>query len=265
MKIFRIFLSILVVLLATHWSFGQTKQLSKVEDIPLKTDNFIGIDKFDNLYHVSNNTLFKVTGSGETIAFKDVLLGDIERIDILNPNKITVFYKMSNTVVILDNRMTEISRQDFNRLSPFKNVGFAGTSKDQGLWIYNIDLNQLELYDYRYNKTLANSLPIDEEILSMKNNFNFCFLETSEGFSIFNIYGSLVKKINVSDVKAFDLYKNKFIIHSGDNLILYDEDFEPLESFKLQTDLYKNFFYNNENLYLYDGKNISRYKIISQN
>jgi hypothetical protein len=265
MKTYKIYFLLFFVFFAFHTSIGQEKVLSKVEDIPLKTDVFIGIDKFENLYHINNNTLFKVTESGETIAFKDVLLGDIERVDILNPNKIIVFYRMSNTVVILDNRMTEISRQDFNRLSPFKNVGFAGTSKDQGLWIYNVDLNQLELYDYRYNKSLANSLPIDEEVLSMKNNFNFCFLETDLGFSVFNIYGSLVKKIYLNDIKAFDLYKNNFIIHSANNLILYNEDFELLESIELQTDFYKNFFYKDENLYLYDGNNITRYKIISKN
>lgn len=255
---------IFFVLLSANISSGQDKVLSKVEEIPLKTEQFIGIDKFENLYHISNNTLFKVTESGETIAFKDVLLGDIERVDILNPNKIILFYRMSNTVVVLDNRMTEIDRQDFNMLTPFKNVGFAGTSKDQGLWIYNIDLNQLELYDYRYDKSLAVSLPIDDEILSMKNNFNYCFLQTTDGISIFNIYGSLVKKIRVDKIMSLDLYKNRLILHTKDELMVFNENFELINKYSLDVEDYKNFFYKDENLYLYDGKNISRYSIISK-
>jgi hypothetical protein len=157
--------------------------------------------------------------------------------------------------------MTEIVRQDFNRISPFKNVGFAGTSKDQGLWIYNIDLNQLELYDYRYDKIIAQSLPIDEEILNMKNNFNYCFLQTTEGISIFNIYGSMIKKIAINGIKSFDLYKNRLIVHSGKEILIYNEDFELSNSLKFSTEDYKNFFYKDENLYLYDGEKISRYSI----
>jgi len=244
---------------------GQDKKFSIAEVIPLKAEVLVGIDKFDNLYYINDNTIFKSSDTGESIAFKDVLLGDIDRVDILNPNKIIVFYKMSNTVVILDNRMTEIDRQDFNRVSPFKNVGFAGTSKDQGLWIYNIDLNQLELYDYRYNKSLAVSLPIDDEILEIKNNFNYCFLKTKTGISIFNIYGSLVQKLYIDDIKAFDLYKNRLAVHTGNTVKIYNETFEVLNSFKFNIDAYKNFFYKDENLYLYDGKNLSRYSIISKN
>lgn len=262
MKCLNIIFLICFLCIATSNTLSQNLSLQVVDTFALKADKFVGIDKFNNLYHISNNTLFKTSDTGESIAFKDVILGDIDRVDILNPNKIIVFYKMSNTIVILDNRMTEIDRQDFNRVTPFKNVGFAGTSKDQGVWIYNIDLNQLELYDYRYGRSLAVSLPIDDEILSIKNNFNYCFLETEDGISIFNIYGSLVKKIYFTDIKAFDLYKNRLIVYSNGELKLFNEDFELKNSMSFTADDFKNFFYKDENLYLYDGKNLSRYSIL---
>lgn len=265
MKYFGLILLWLFVWCSFDTMNAQEKVLTKIKDISLKAEEFIGVDKFDNLYTLTNNTLFKKTENGQSIAFQDVLLGDIDRVDILNPNKIIVFYKMSNTVVILDNRMTEIDRQDFNRLSPFKNVSFAGTSKDQGLWIYNIDVNQLELYDYRYDKTIAQSLPIDDEVLSMKNNFNYCFLETEQVILVFNIYGSLVKTLTFNDITSFNLYKNRLIVHSGTELSFYDDEYQFLYSIKLSEEGYKNFFYKDENLYLYDGKFLSRYSINSKN
>jgi hypothetical protein len=240
---------------------SQTSQLIKLNSVEIDADQVIGIDKFDNLYYINQNTIFKRTPNNETIAFQDVLLGDIEKVDILNPNKISVFYKMANTVVILDNRMTEILRHDFNNISPFRNVGFSGTSKDQGLWIYNMDTNQLELYDYRLNKSLFQTLPIDEEILELKNNFNFCYLRTPSKILIFNIYGSFIGDIPLKDFKHFDLSKNNLILHQGNQLEFYNKDYELEKSINFNFKGYQNLLYTFENLYIYNNKNLTTYSI----
>jgi hypothetical protein len=238
-------------------------RLSKTEN--LDVDTFLGIDKFENTYYLKNNSLFKITPSNDEIAFQDLLLGDISRVDFLNPNKIIVFYQMANEVIILDNRLTEIDRQNFNTLTPFKNVSHAGSSKDQSLWIYNIDLNQLELFDYRYDKTIAQSLPIDENIIDLKNNFNFCFIQTAEGILVYNIYGSLLKKIPVENIIAFDIFKNKLIIHAEKGLGVYNQNFDLEELIAVDFEDYDSLFYKDENLYLYNGKILKHYKITTNN
>lgn len=249
-----------------HWhGFSQQIRLELVKTSDLMADEFIGIDKFDNTYYLKNNTLFKQPPEGHVVAFQDLLLGDVSRVDILNPNKVIVFYQMANVVIILDNRMTEIDRQDFNTLSPFKNVSHVGTSKDQSLWIYNIDLNQLELFDYRFDKSIAQSLPINEAILSIRNNFNYCFLMTAGGILIYNIYGSLVKYISVDTPKTFDVFKNRLIVHSAKGLEIYDQNFELKEVIKVDLEDYNSFFYKDEILYLYHENILSRYKIITKN
>lgn len=244
---------------------AQNSQLKAIDSIEFDADEFVGIDKFQNVYYIKNNTLFKKPENEDSIAYQDFQLGDITRVDILNPNKISVFYKPSNVVVILDNRMTEIDRQDFNLASPFKNVGFAGTSKDQGLWIYNVDLNQLELYDYRFDRTLAKSLPIDEEILDMKNNFNLSYLKTPEGIRIFNIYGSLVKEIVLPGIKSFDLYKNKLLAHVDNRIVIFDKDFQIINTIKVDFEAYENLFYTDEKIYIYDEKKLTEHLITTKN
>ena len=255
---------LLIILFFVALGSSQNNDITFIKSESLNIDSFVGIDKFDNTYYIKNNSLFKISKSGEEIAFQDLLLGDISRVDLLNPNKIIVFYQMSNVAIILDNRLTEIDRQDFNTSSPFKNVSHLGSSKDQSLWIYNIDLNQLELYDYRYDRNIIQSLPIDQEIKDLKNNFNFCFLRTSEGILVYNIYGSLIKKIIKKNIKAFDNFKNILIIHSGNEIEIYNENFELKEILKTDLSSYKSFFYNGENLYLYDGQELHQYKINSK-
>lgn len=240
---------------------AQIDNLVKLNSEALDADQFVGIDNFSNTYYVRENTIFKKLPSNETIAFQDVLLGEVEKVDILNPNKISVFYKMANTVVILDNRMTEILRHDFNTISPFRNVGFSGTSKDQGLWIYNMDTNQLELYDYRQNKSLFQTLPIDEEILELKNNFNFCYLRTPSKILVYNIYGSFMGEISLNDFKHFDLWKNKLIVHQGNQLEFYDKDYKLEKSINFDFKDYQNLLYTSENLYLYSDKTLTQYSL----
>ncbi|NBC57969.1 MAG: hypothetical protein GVY05_06775 [Bacteroidetes bacterium] len=259
------FVSVFCLLFISLFGFSQNATLKPVDSIPLKADKFVGIDKFQNLYYVKDNTLFKKPDNGlETLAFQDVLLGELTRVDILNPNKVILFYQSANTVVVLDNRMTEIDRQDFNSVFPFKNVAFAGTSKDQSLWIYNIDLNQLELYDYRFDKTTAKSLPISVDILSMHNNFNQCYLLSKEGVLVYNIYGSLVKEIPIKQINGLDLYKNQLLIYANEMLTIFNKNFEITQSIEFNSLELKNLFFAGENFYIYDGKKVIQHTILSK-
>ncbi|RRO17107.1 hypothetical protein [Flavobacteriaceae bacterium 14752] len=264
MNFFKLFLAVVFLGLISSNAFSQNATLKAIDSFALKADKFVGIDKFQNLFYIKNNTLFKKPENQDAIAFQDFQLGEIERVDILNPNKISVFYQDSNVVVILDNRMAEIDRQDYNSVFPFKNVAFAGTSKDQSLWIYNIDLNQLELYDYRFDKTLAKSLPINDEILGMTNNFNQCFLLTKDGVLVYNIYGSLVKNIQRENIKAFDLFKNQLLLYDDEDIIVLDKNFETKYTINTISLKKKNLFFTDENLYIYDGKKVIQHTILSK-
>ncbi len=240
---------------------AQTSSLKKVNSTEIEADQIIGIDKFNNSYYINQNTIFKKTASSETMAFQDVLLGDVEKVDILNPNKISVFYKMANTVVVLDNRMTEILRLDFNNISPYRNIGFLGTSKDQSLWIYNMDSNLLELYDYRQKKLLFQTLPIDDEIIELKSNFNLCYLRTSSKILVYNIYGSFIGDVAVKDFKSYDLYKNQLVIHQGNRLNFYNQNLELKESIEINFKDYENLLFAGENLYIYNDNKLTTYAI----
>ncbi len=264
MKFFKIFPIVLFLCFFSPNAFSQNATLKAIDSFQLKADKFVGIDKFQNLYYIKNNSLFKKPENQDAIAFQDFQLGEIERVDILNPNKIILFYQSANTVVVLDNRMTEIDRQDFNATFPFKNVAFAGTSKDQSLWIYNIDLNQLELYDYRFDKTLAKSLPINDEVLGLTNNFNQCFLITKNGFLVYNIYGSLVKSIQRENIKAFDLFKNQLLLYDGEHINILNKNFEIKYIINTNSLKWKNLFFTDENLYIYDGKKVIQHTILSK-
>ena len=114
----------------------------------MKADMFVGLDSYQNTYFVKDKVLHKQGKDGNYI-FNDFQLGDIASVDIINPLKIVVFYEDTNTVLFLDNKLNEIERLNFNEIAEFINLGCATNAGGNKLWIFNVDSQQLELYNYR--------------------------------------------------------------------------------------------------------------------
>ena len=102
-----------------------------------------------------------------------VQLGNITSANAFNPLKINLFYKNFNTVIILDNRLAEIFKIDFNTVQPYKNVSHISTGYDNTLWIFNPDLQQLELFDYKTNQIRCSDDACGIECVRYSKQFQF--------------------------------------------------------------------------------------------
>lgn len=242
--------------------FTQNYVVQKEMEIALSADAFIGVDKFSNLYYIKNNTLYR-KNQQKKVEYRELQLGEIFSVDLLNPLRITVFYKQANTAVILDNRLNELKRISFDNLTDYKLVDFCTTANDQSLWVFNADLQQLEIFNYNTNTTEIRSLPIANEVLNQKSNFNFCWLQTENGLQQFNIYASLIKKEEVN-YRHIEVDKNHVLLIKGDLTALYfNHKSETKSTLKLPKIEYKQVHINNQKLYLYDGNTIYIYQIIA--
>ncbi|GGE41790.1 hypothetical protein GCM10010832_22300 [Psychroflexus planctonicus] len=244
--------------------FAQDYTTQKIQEIGLIADRFVGEDKFENLFYINKNTLFRKS-QDRIVEYKALQLGDISSVDLLNPLRISVFYKDANTVVILDNRLNELKRIAFDRIANFKMVDFCTTANDKSLWIFNADTQELEIFNYNQEKSALQTLPISENIINQKSNFNFCWLQTENGYKQFNVYGSLIKEVAVK-FDALELYKNYILLlnKKGDSYY-FNYKSEELSNIEMPKIDYKQALLNNEKLYLYDGKKINIYKITPNN
>ncbi|MGB0949537.1 MAG: hypothetical protein ACPGU0_05475, partial [Marinirhabdus sp.] len=129
-----------------------------LEKLPLGASTFIATDAYNSTYYTKNGVLYKQGGQG-SFQFNDFTLGAVTSVDVINPLNIVVFYQGANTVVLLDNRLSEIERFSFNSLPEIVNVGTATNAGNNRLWIFNIDTQQLERYDYRTRKRTPLSQP----------------------------------------------------------------------------------------------------------
>ena len=244
--------------------FAQTSSLKVIDRQPMEADRFWGVDSYDQFYFSKNNVFYK-TEDGKRFQFQDLQLGVLESVDLLNPLKLLLFYKEANTVVLLDNRLNEINRVNFNFITDVKTVDFAGISKDNLLWIFNADLQQLELFNYQLLRTNNSSLPLSKDIVSFKSNYNFAWLKHADGLVKYNINGSLVDTIAVNNSLSFAVFKNQILIQTHEFLEFLEGSTNKTIRFKKPEISFDQFYFNGENLYIYSGKVLYTYKLNTAN
>lgn len=229
----------------------------------LEADAFVGGDKFFNIYYINNQTLYK-SGPGQIIEYAALNLGEITSVDIVNPLKISVFYRQSNTVVLLDNTLNEITRVDFSNLEDFRNSALATTANDRRLWIFNTDLQQLELFDYRLNKVVVQFPPMPALPISYTSNFNFCWIQNESTLTTFNIYGTIVDEQTTSThFEKLEQSQNMLIGLKEDCFYIKRSNRNSFERIDDLENTGQEFSLIGEILYIYNGQNLMTYTIKS--
>ena len=211
-----------------------SQEITLVETSHLDAEKFIGVDFNDNSYYVKDQILFKKTNRS-LFNFKDFQLGEIYSVDISNPMNIAVYYQDFNVVVLLDNKLSEIERINFNTIFEFINTSQVSIAANNSLWIFNLDLQQLELFNYRnQNKTIV-SQPFNGEIIQQVSNINYCFLMTEKYIRAYNIYGSLIIEIPNEGYQKISQLNENLILKKENDLYYINKETQETTKIKSKT------------------------------
>lgn len=255
------YLGVYFVFFFTYQVFSQDFSAEFIKMQPLNIETFIGADKFSNIFYTNNRTLYKKE-KNKILEYAALNLGEITSVDIVNPLKISVFYKMSNTVVFLDNTLTEITRVDFSTLEDFKNTTIVATANDRRVWVFNTDLQQLEIFDYRLDKTVVEFPPTSTIPKVYTSNFNFCWLQQINSLSTYNTYGTLVEEISIPATFESLTQSQSTLIGLRENHLYIKKaksnSFKLIDNLKITA---KEFSLIGEILYIYDGQHLLTYSI----
>lgn len=231
-----------------------------IKKTALKADTLILVDNFGTEYYLKNDVFHKKT-TGNNITYNNLQLGTLHSANAFNPLKINLFYKDFNTIIILDNRLAEIFKIDFNALSPYKNVTHISTGHDNTIWVFNQDLQKLELFDYKTRTSRAQTVPVQSSVLDLKSNYNFCWLLTENYLYVYNYFGSLVKKVKNNGYTAI-VESNENVILKKDNALFYmKSNQDKILPIKTSNLLINQFFVTNETLYIYHIETLHEYQL----
>lgn len=226
----------------------------------LNADVFISKNNFENLYYVQNNVLFKKSDK-HTINYSNIQLGNITSVHTFNPLKINVLYGDLNTVIILDNRLAEVSKLDFNTLQPYKNISHITTGFDNTIWLFNQDFQYLELYDYQTKTTRYKTIPISSKVLDLTSNYNYCWLLTENNLYCYNYFGSLVYKFKNDSYTNIKAYNENLILEKENILNFYNHETKTISAIDIPNMLISQFFVTNQILYIYTRKLLYQYQL----
>ncbi|WP_299117669.1 hypothetical protein [uncultured Winogradskyella sp.] len=249
----------------SFFAFAQDEiQLQLEASTDLKAADIFGVDTFGTLYYSDENQSFFKKSVDTTISYANFQLGKITSANTFNPLKINLFYQDFNTVIILDNRLAEITKVDFNTIQDYKNVSLVSTGYDNTLWLFNQDLQQLELYDYLNNKTRVKTVPIQSQALDLKSDYNYCYLLTTQYLYIYSYFGSLINKIENKGYTDMAFSKANLVLKKKNGLFLLPKNSINLKPLKTSDLLINQFLVTNETLYIYNDEKLRRYQLKSQ-
>ena len=251
----------LFLLLFSIAAFSQAPiSTSLVNKTKLENKTIVGLENATTFFYLNNNTLHKNT-NGNVIKYSNLQLGDISNVDTFNPLKINIFYKDLNSVIVLDNRLAEIVKIDFNSVQNYKNVSKVSTGPDNTLWLFNQDLQQLELYDYKNNTTRAITRPINDTPIDLKSNYNYCFLLAKNHIYIYNYFGSLVNKYPNTGYTSIKEHNDHLILKKEHTLFYLNNLNKSTSTILTPPFLIDAFFVTNKSLYIYDNNNLQEFHL----
>ena len=255
---------LLIFLLFFVASFGQDKIYiaAKQDSIVLTTDYFLGYDQFGFYYLIKNNVLSK-TKKGEFFEYKNISLGKPSKIDIQNPLKIMLFYENFNTVILLDNQLSEAQKINFSENDVPIMATATGIASQNRLWIYNSLTQQIGLFDYLKNTFQSITPSFQGNLKHYESDFNtFQWMDNNLNWYSCDVFGKITTLGKVTDFDQTQIINDHVVLFSKDGkLHLQDIQKNSIDPIKNVEKSFKNFYYKDQILSIFTNQEITNYKI----
>lgn len=240
--------------------FSQNTKIAILDSIIIQADVYVGKDMLGFDYYVKNNGLYKQKLT-EKWEYKNLSLGEITSIDIINPLKTVVFYKDFNHAVLLDNQLSEITKIN---LSDHNIMGITcSMASGNRLWVYDDLSNNLLLLDYLNKKITTINQPFKNTFRYYNSDYNNWYRITQDHqIYAYDNYGRMT---DLGQAPAFDyllLIQNQNMLFSlHDNLYLYGVTENTVELLLSKIKNLKNFNYANGILTVFSGESLKNYTL----
>lgn len=175
----------------------------------------------------SSNVIYKCNSEGTILVRQnDKSDGKIHSMDASNPFEVYVYYEDQGVLVFMDNQLAERGRTTL--LKHFTNPPVAlARSYNNGIWIYNIENQQLEQYDKQWKRLVESpNLPVltGMEVFPTRiyDDGKWVYLTDPEnGVLVFDLFGNYKGLWRFSDVNDLYLKKDKAWILTNQYLLTY--------------------------------------------
>ena len=245
-------------------SFGQKPILktTAINSSEIEDKTYVGFDGLGNNYYIKNNVFIKQDAK-QKWEYKNVALGKISSVDIVNPLKIVVFYENFNTVITLDNQLNEIQKLNLFDIDSSIFASKIGLASQNQFWIYNALTQQIMLFDYLNNTSKNIGNPIQENIKYTQSDFNnFYWIDEINNWYSIDIFGKLTLLANIPPFEKIQIIDNEKLLFLKDNtLYCLNNISKTVYEIEIVEKSFQNFYYKDQILAIFTNQQIKNFKL----
>jgi len=247
-----------IIVCSVFFSFAQQEYTLVLQDsVSIVATKFIGVDAYQSVYYIQDDVLYKKQGNS-VYSYQNNSLGTITTVDVLNPLEIILFYQNFNTVVQLDNHLSEIKKVNFS----FDAISWVALCSNHRLWRFNTVNLQLEVFNTVKRSVETITQPISQPVKQIKSNYNYCWVLTETEIIKYNNYGSLIARYALLNYSNFWVLNDSFLVLKNNIFYVYDTLSKTHQQLDLNKISIQDVYVKAETMYIYNGKKVYRYKII---
>lgn len=210
-----------IIIISTITSFSTTVEIGEKPEL-------FTTDKLGNCYVYVNGELQKFSNEGKRIAdFVDYTFGSIHSIDASDPLRILLFYKGSNTLQFLDNKMNQLGESiNLDQLGYFSVTALC-KSKDNAVWLYDSFNDKIIKYGFNPAGELKviHLSEFDEEIqfdYLFEDGYNLFFISKKNIIWIYDLFSEVFSKVEIKTSSIPQITAEFIYFHNNKRLIKHE-------------------------------------------
>jgi len=219
-----------------------------------------GKDIHDNHFFIQEETLIK-TNQKTTWEYANLELGIPTSVSLLNPLQVLVFYKNTNSFVLLDRFLSESKRVNLNDIFPIRVAQWVNNTKNKEVWLYNSLNNELEFFDYQTNTKLTENAIIKGNPIDLAAGFNTAYLLFKDKITAYNNYGTAIAETQIANINKISLNNNILMACYENELEFFDIRLNSLGRLKKPKNSTQGLFLSDEKLYIYNKSTLYIYQL----
>lgn len=271
---YNLILLLFINLFITIASCQGTKKVSDISTASNSIDYQISgkysrmdVDKLGNIYLVdSKNKIHKYDPNFKLLFSNSYnTLGRISHIDVSNPQKIIVYFSDFQNLLFLDNTLSEIKILNLEPLG-YWNIQAVAPSVDNFVWIYDpvnfrlVKINESGKVLLNSNELYSGGITGDDVPVIMARDDRI-YLYTESQFMIFNIFGELIKTVDLEN-EGLQFLQSKVIFKQGKELKVRDLKTEFLVDsdemiYRIENDVIKFYLDKKNQLFVLDNNGVN--------
>ena len=187
---------------------------------------FLTTDYLQNAYVItSKNSLSKIDSVGNILfTYNQNLFGQLKFVDATNPLKLILSYPDFQTVVMLDNSLSEVGIISLKQIGIYNYRALCFSSRDNNFWVF--DENDFKLKKIDRNSTIIlESSDMFQQLgyaihpVYMREENQYLYLsDINIGILVFDIYGIYYETLPFKNVIKFQVRDDKIFFREENHL-----------------------------------------------